>query len=83
MMKLMYKEEGGFCNVHEDGLAAAQADGWVDGEPIRQKLLAAKKASVAVATSVKPPIMGLQPSAKPLTGRSLREVPSILNDRKV
>jgi len=39
---LMYKEEGGFNNFRDDEVEQAKKDGWVEGEAIRNKILAAK-----------------------------------------
>jgi len=44
MLKLMFNAiDGGFHNFEEDELDVAKASGWVDGEPIRQKMLDAKR----------------------------------------
>jgi hypothetical protein len=39
---LMYKEEGGFHNFHEEEVEQAKKDGWVEGEAIRNRILASK-----------------------------------------
>lgn len=39
---LMYKEEGGFNNFRDDEVEQAKKDGWVEGEAIRNRILAAK-----------------------------------------
>jgi hypothetical protein len=44
MSKLMYSELGGFA-IFPDG---EHPKGWVDGEPIRQKLLDAKRETVTL-----------------------------------
>ncbi len=44
MMKLMFNaNDGGFHNFQEDELDEAKKNGWVDGEPIRQQMLDAKR----------------------------------------
>ena len=39
---LMFKEDGGFHNFTDEEVAQARKTGWVDGEPVRQRILAAK-----------------------------------------
>ena len=46
---LMYKPEGGFHNFGEHEVEAAKKDGWVDGTPVRERILALKQKPVIVA----------------------------------
>jgi hypothetical protein len=73
-MNLMFREDG-FHNFNDDEVESALKDGWVDGEPIRQKLLDAKR---GIAKPVEKVTITVQPEVKRSPGRPKR--PSILND---
>lgn len=75
-MKLLYSEEGGFHNFSDDEAVAAKEDGWVDGEPIRQKLLDAKR---GIAKPVETVTLTAQSEIR-RPGRPRNVVPSILTD---
>lgn len=49
---LMYKEDGGFHNFRDEETEQARKDGWVDGEPVRARILAAKGTKPAPAPVV-------------------------------
>ena len=79
---LMFSADGGFHNFSDNEVDAAKAAGWVDGEPIRQAALAAKRAPVAkpievVAKPVEPVTLPVQSEPK-RTGRPRKELPSFL-----
>jgi hypothetical protein len=87
-MKIMFRE-GGFHNFHDDEVESALKDGWVDGEPIRQALLDAKRKDRAksdtvtiqpIAKPVEVATITPQPEVKRSPGRPRNVVPSILND---
>ena len=80
-MKLMYSETGGFHNFNDDDAESARKLGWVDGEPIRQKLLDAKHKPVA--KPVETVTITPQPEVKRSPGRPRNVVPSILNNGEV
>lgn len=81
MMKLMFNaNDGGFHNFQEDELDEAKKAGWVDGEPIRQKLLDAKRKPVA--KPVETVTLTAQPEIR-RPGRPRNVAPSILNDREL
>lgn len=85
-MKLMYSEEGGFHNFSDDEVESAKKDGWVDGEPIRQKLIAAKRAAAPIAKPVEVATITVQPevsAVKRSPGRPRNVVPSVLNDGEI
>lgn len=83
-MALMYSETGGFCNFNDDDAEAARKKGWVDGEPIRQKLLDAKRAPKApIAKPVEVATITPQPEVKRSPGRPRNVVPSVLNDGEI
>jgi hypothetical protein len=44
---LMYKDDGGFRNVAEGEIEQATREGWIDGVPVRQRILAAKSGPIA------------------------------------
>ncbi len=53
---LMFNENGGFHNFQEEEVAQAKKDGWVDGEPVRQRMIAAKNpATIAPQVEAKRP----------------------------
>ena len=53
----MFKEEGGFHYFTESELEGAKKNGWVDGEPVRKKLMDAKLPPESRQTSaIIPPI---------------------------
>ena len=79
-MKLMYSETGGFCNFNDDDAESARKMGWVDGEPIRQKLLDAKR---AIAKPIETVTITPQPEVKRSPGRPRNVVPSVLNDGEI
>ena len=79
-MKLMYSETGGFCNFNDDDAEAARKIGWVDGEPIRQKLIDAKR---GIAKPVETVTIPTQSEVKRSPGRPRNVVPSILNDGEI
>lgn len=87
MMKLMFNSnDGGFHNFQEDELDEVRKAGWVDGEPIRQKLLDAKRPKPTIQ-QVDLPVdvyvtMPVQ-SVKRAPGRPRKEATSILNDGEV
>ena len=82
-MTLLYSEEGGFQNFSDDEATAAKKAGWVDGEPIRQKLLDAKRKPVApIAKPVETVILTAQQEIR-RPGRPRNVVPSVLNDGEV
>lgn len=72
---LMFSADGGFHNFSDNEVDAAKAAGWVDGEPIRQATLAAKRAPVA--KPVEPVTLPVQSEPK-RTGRPRKELPSFL-----
>jgi len=91
-MKLLYSEEGGFHHFTEEDAEAAKKTGWVDGEPIRQALLDAKRKDAAksdtvtitpVAKPVETVTMPTQPEVKRSPGRPRNVVPSVLNDGEI
>ena len=52
---LMYKEDGGgFNNFTSSEVEQAKKDGWVEGEAIRNKILAAKGAKHVPAPAIDP-----------------------------
>lgn len=53
-MKLMYKEDGGFHNFRDEEIEQAVKDGWIDGEPVRARILAAKGAKHVHAPAIDP-----------------------------
>lgn len=80
---LMFSADGGFHNFSDNEVDAAKAAGWVDGEPIRQATLAAKRAPVAkpievVAKPVEPVTLPVQSGPKRATGRPKKDLPSFL-----
>ena len=77
---LLYKEECGFQNFSNDETDTAKKDGWVDGEPIRQKLLDAKR---AIAKPIETVTTTPQPEVKRSPGRPRNVVPSVLNDGEI
>jgi hypothetical protein len=77
----MYSETGGFCNFNDDDAEAARKIGWVDGEPIRQKLLDAKRKPVA--KPIETVTITPQPEVKRSPGRPRNVVPSVLNDGEI
>ena len=77
MPKLMFKEDGGFHNFSDSEVEKAIKDGWVDGCPIRQKLLDAKQKQ-PIAKHVEVDILPIQSEVKRSPGRPRR--PSILNN---
>lgn len=50
---LMYKEEGGFNNFRDDEVEQAKKDGWVEGEAIRNRILASKAVKLEQVVEVK------------------------------
>ena len=80
-MKLMYSEVGGFHNFNDDDAESSKKEGWVDGEPIRQKLLDAKRKPIA--KPVETVTIPAQPEVKRSPGRPRNVVPSILNNGEV
>ena len=83
-MALMYSETGGFCNFNDDDAEAARKIGWVDGEPIRQKLLDAKRKPVAKPIETVTMTSQLEVrEVKRSPGRPRNVVPSILNNGEV
>ena len=83
-MALMYSETGGFQYFSIDEVDAAKKVGWIDGEPIRQKLLDAKRAPKApIAKPVETVTITPQPEVKRSPGRPRNVVPSILSDGEV
>lgn len=81
-MKLMFNEnDGGYHNFHDDELEAAIKAGWVDGEPIRQAIIAKKRAAIQpIANPVETATITVQSEVKRSPGRPRNVVPSILND---
>ena len=71
MSKLMFFEEGGFHNFADNEVEQATKDGWVDGEPIRQKLLDAKQKK-PIANPVEVDTIPLQSEVKRSPGRPKR-----------
>ena len=45
----MFKETGGFHNFKDAEVEDAKKNGWVDGNPIRKKLLAAMRVSASIS----------------------------------
>lgn len=83
MMKLMFNDgDGGFHNFQEDELEEAKKNGWVDGEPVRQRMMAMKRGT-PVAKPVETVTMPTQPEVKRSPGRPRKEVPSVLNDGEI
>ena len=83
MMKLMYNDgDGGFHNFQEDELEEAKKNGWVDGEPVRQRMMAMKRGT-PVAKSVTSDTLSTLVEPKRSPGRPRKEVPSVLNDGEV
>lgn len=74
MPTLMYRE-GAFHDFYDGELKEAIKDGWEDGEPIREAILAKKR---AIANPVEVATITAQPEVKRSPGRPKR--PSILND---
>lgn len=72
---LMYKEDGGFHNFPSHLVDTARADGWIDGQPKWDELMATK----GVAKEGIPATMITQSAVK-RPGRPRKVVPSILND---
>ena len=82
-MKLMFNSnDGGFHNFEEDELDEARKIGWVDGEPIRQKLLDAKRVAAPIAKPVETVTLTAQSETR-RPGRPRNVVPSVLNDGEV
>ena len=73
---LMFKQDGGFHNFAPHEIEQATKDGWIDGEPIRQAALAAKRA--AVAKPAEPVKLTVQSEPKRAAGRPRKELPSFL-----
>lgn len=74
---LLYSELGGFHNFSDSEVEGALKDGWEIGEPIRQKLLDAKRAKIA-----EPATLPAQDVIKRSPGRPRNVMSSILNDRE-
>ena len=72
-MKYMYSEAGGFNNFPDDEVENARKNGWVDGEPVRQKLMAAKLKPVAI--SEEPDTIKVQPDRR--AGRPRKGITSL------
>lgn len=81
-MPLLYKEECGFNNFSESEAEVAKEDGWVDGEPVRQKLLDAKRAAQVVAKPEESATLAVQP-VKRAPGRPRNVEPSILTNGEI
>jgi hypothetical protein len=81
-MKLMYKEECGFQNFSDTEAEVAKEDDWVDGEPVRQKLLAAKRVAQPVAKPQEVATMPVQSEPR-RAGRPRKEEPSILSNGEI
>ena len=86
-MKLIFKSDGGFRRIHDEELAAATADGWVDGQALWDAALEAKrpkpvKVEAPIAKAPEPDTLSVQ-SVKRAPGRPRKEVPSVLNDGEV
>lgn len=74
-MKLMFKSDGGFRHIPEDELTAAAAAGWVDGQPVWDAAMSAKRkveekpAEVTIAkvpeNATMPAQSEVQPEAQP------------------
>ena len=90
-MKLIFKSDGGFRRIAEDELAAATADGWVDGQALWDATLEAKrpkpvKVDPPIAKVPEPDTLPVQSdvqAVKRAPGRPRKEVPSVLNDGEV
>ncbi len=83
MSKLMFNpNDGGFTHIYDDEMEAALKAGWVDGEPIRQQLLDAKRVK-PIAKPVETVTMSAQPEVKRSPGRPRNVVSSILNDGEI
>ncbi len=87
-MKLMFNSnDGGFHNFTDEDAEAAKKNGWVDGEPVRQQLLDAKRSAVKpTIAQVDLPVdvyvtMPVQAEVKRSPGRPKK--PSILNDGEI
>ena len=81
MLKLMFNANGGgYHHFETDELEVAMKNGWVDGEPIRQAAIAAKRKENTV-TLPKPHedvTIAPQVEAKRPPGRPRKETPSFL-----
>ena len=42
---LMFKEDGGFHHFTDEEVAQARKTGWVDGEPVRQRIMVLKESA--------------------------------------
>lgn len=74
MTKFMYNSnDGGFHNFTDDEVETARKTGWVDGEPIRQMFLDAKRTVAKPAETV---TIQAPQEEKRLPGRPRKEVPS-------
>lgn len=94
-MKLIFKSDGGFRSIPDEELAAATADGWVDGQAIWDTSMAAKRKDAAksdvvtleaIAKVHEPDTLHAQSevqAVKRAPGRPRKEVPSVLNDGEV
>lgn len=87
-MNLMYNDgDGGFHNFEEEELGEARKNGWVDGEPVRQRILAMKRAAIQPVAPVAKPAesdtLSELVESKRSPGRPRKEVPSVLNDGEV
>ena len=85
-MKLMYNDnDGGFHNFEEDAIGEARKNGWIDGEPVRQRILAMKRGESAGSVAKPAESDTLSPLVGPKRspGRPRKEVPSVLNDGEV
>ena len=81
-MPLLYKEECGFNNFSDSESEVAKEDRWVDGDPVRQKLLDAKRSAQPVAKPEESATLAAQP-VKRASGRPRKEEPSILNNGEI
>lgn len=63
---LMYKEEGGFRNVHEGEIVSATEQGWIDGQKVWDERMAKKVKRVVepIAIPEEPVIIAVQPALR-------------------
>lgn len=62
---LMYKGDGGFHNFRDEEIEQAVKDGWIDGEPVRARILAAKgDKPVAIDHVAEPATIEVQPDKR-------------------
>ncbi len=86
-MKLIFNSNGGFRRIPDSEFAAATAEGWVDGQPIWDAAMeakrkdAAKSDTVTIANVQETATMVVQSEVKRSPGRPKRA--SILNNGEV